>query len=157
MRWEELKTQIYHEDGSLRDIFIRNVNRNDWKHWADYVNSNNKVDFEIRNVVVSDKINFDAIVTFWEGQIQECPFASIYLNNVIVKIYFDESEIEMDIDPREIKTIKDHETFLGYLKNISTLLGKSIEVTEENAQDPKEVLIIINGEQVNFPHLINGR
>lgn len=152
MTWEDLKKHIYHEDGSLRDIYIRNVTSEDWIRWVDFVNSSYTVDFEIGGKPKGNKIDFSTVAAYWQHVDQECPSASIYLGNIIVKTYFfREDEIENDIAPREIKTVEDHKKLVAYLKSVSNLLGKPVELTEENYSDPHEVLMIINGEQVTFP------
>jgi len=152
MSWEELKRRIYHEDGSLRDIYIRNITPDDWKRWVDYVNSSYVVDFEVGNTVRRNKIDFEVVVAYWKGQEHQCPSASIHIGNIIVKTYFFvENEIENDIAPKEITTLQDHERIIEYLKNISKLLGRPVELTEENYQDPKELLMVVHEEQVIFP------
>jgi len=34
MAWENIKQNIYYSDGSLRDIYILNSTRADWKKWV---------------------------------------------------------------------------------------------------------------------------
>lgn len=152
MNWEELKKTIYQENGSLRDIYIRNITHDDWKLWIDFVNTNYIISFEIAGTRKGNNIDFDTVTAYWQNPDQNCPSATIYLEEIIVKTYFlDETEIENDITPNDIKTPKNHESLLAYLKNISNLIGKQVELTEENYQDLKDVLMIVSGDQVFFP------
>jgi hypothetical protein len=152
MNWKKLKSRIYHEDGSLRDIYIRDVTPDDWRHWADYVNSNYPIDFLIGGTYIGNKISFDSIADYWKDSDQEYPSASIHLGNIIVNTFFsNENEIENDITPREIRSLEDHQRLLEYLKSISILLNRPVELTEENYRDPKEILIVVDGERVTYP------
>jgi hypothetical protein len=154
MKWEELKEIIYHEDGSLRDIYIRDVTSDEWRRWIEYVNANYPIDFEIHSRPSGNKIDFRAVAAYWQETEEECPSASIRLGDIIIKTYFFlENEIENDITPKEIKTFEDHERLVKYLKEVSLLLGKPVEVTEENYQEPHEILMIVKGEQVIFPKI----
>ena len=151
MNWEELKNHVYYHDGSLRDIYIRNVTQDEWRRWAEYVSSNYPVDFKLGGTHAGNKINFDSVVSYWQDSNQENPSASIRLGAIIVNtFFFDENEIENDITPTEIKTLEDHLRFLEYLRNISILLNRPVELTEESYQDVKEVLMVVDGEKVTF-------
>ena len=153
MDWKDLKSRIYHEDGSLRDIFIRNLTLDDWKRWADYVNGNYAVDFFIAHSPCGNQIDFDAVAAYFQDPSRVYPAASIHLEGMVMHVNFWNDEMECDIAPIEIKSMQDHETLLDYLKSISGLLGRCIELTEENPGDPKEILMIVDGERVVFPGL----
>jgi hypothetical protein len=43
MEWKELKEKVYYLDGSLRDIYIHNTTKEDWKIWADFVNEHYRI------------------------------------------------------------------------------------------------------------------
>lgn len=154
MKWEDLKSNVYHEDGSLRDIYIRNVTLDDWRRWIDYINSNHQVEFKIGSTLQGNRIDLDLVTAYWKDAEQEGLSASINLGDIIVNcFFFDKYEIENDITPKEIKLLEDHEKLLEYLKSISILLGMRVELTEENCRDAREVLIEVEGEKVAFPNL----
>lgn len=153
MNWQEIKERIYHENGSLRDIYIRKVTPDDWKRWIDFVNKNYRIDFKIGNTLKGDKIEYDVIAAYWNDPGQECPSAAIHLDNVIIKAYFfDENEIEHDITPIEIKSLKDHESLLEYLKSVSALLNRPVELTQENPRESKDVLMTVDERRATFPN-----
>lgn len=154
MKWEDIKINIYHEDGSLRDIYIRNVTLDDWRRWVEYVNINFRIDFKIGSAHLGNKIDFDLVIAYWKDDKHEDLSACINLGDIIVNcFFFDKNEIENDITPKEIKSLEDHEKLLEYLKNISILLGRRVELTEENCRDAREGLIVVEGEKVIFPNL----
>ena len=152
MNWEDLKKHVYYQDGSLRDIYVRNISSEDWKSWANFVNANFLVEFKIGNFHSSDKIHFDTVVDYWSKSDQESRSASICLGHITVKTYFFvDNELESDITPTEIHSLVDHLKLVEYLKNVSELLGRPVEMTEEKYNEPCEVLMIVKGEEVVFP------
>jgi hypothetical protein len=50
--------------------------------------------------------------------------------------FFDDTEIENDIDPRDFESPIDHDRVVSYLKDISILLNKEVFVTDENIMGP---------------------
>ncbi len=152
MTWVELKKKVYNEDGALRDIYIRDVTADDWRCWVNHINSRHRAYFEVGGVSKSDKIDFEAILDYWQNPQQEYLSASIHLGEILIRVYFnDKTEIENDINPREIRSIEDHQRLLSFLKGISIAVGKTVELTMEYYQDPIEKLMIVEGDQVSFP------
>ncbi|MBT1710605.1 hypothetical protein KK062_20345 [Fulvivirgaceae bacterium PWU5] len=136
MHWQELKDKIYFEDGSLRDIYVLNTTKTDWKKWIDLVNEKYIVEFyDAKTESTSDKIDLKIVEEYWESNDRETIQAKIKLNSIIIMCYFfDDGEIENDIDPRGFKSMIDHDNFLNYLNDISVLLNKEVYVTDENTQ-----------------------
>lgn len=46
--------------------------------------------------------------------------------------FFCDEEIEMDIDPREVKNIESWNKLINVLKNLSRYIGKKGKITPEN-------------------------
>lgn len=156
MNWQDLKKYVYHEDGSLRDVYIRNSGIDDWKRWIEFVNSKYNLSFEIGDKIASNRISFDPVTKFWNDPKSERPKARIYLGHITVHSYFfGVDEIDNDIDPSEIQTLKDHELIVAYLMAISKALGKPVELTEENCSNSKQVLLLIDGDKINFPDILH--
>lgn len=138
MHWTDLKKRIYFEDGSLRDIYVLGTTTTDWEKWADLVNRKYRVEFwDAKTDLRTDKIDFETVKEYWASNGQrEVVTATINLQLITVKChFFDDSEIENDIDPREFRTVDDHTKLIQYLNDISVTLDKDVIVTEENAQD----------------------
>ncbi|HEY3402939.1 MAG TPA: hypothetical protein VGK59_06110, partial [Ohtaekwangia sp.] len=138
MHWTDLKKRIYFEDGSLRDIYVLGTTTMDWEKWADLVNKKYRVEFwDAKTDLRTDKIDFATVKEYWESNGQrEVVTATINLDSIVVKCYFfDDSEIENDIDPREFRTLDDHIKLIQYLNDISVALDKDVIVTDENTQD----------------------
>ena len=151
MDWEKLNKTVYYEDGSLRDVYIYDTTINDWKKWIEYTNKNFSVTFlNMSNEATSDKIDFNEVVKYWRGENEDGVSASININGVNLKCYFNmENEIEMDFSPKEIRNIIDHNNLVEYLKACSTILEKPVVATAEMAED--EILFTIDNGDIFLP------
>lgn len=149
MHWTELKKHIYFEDGSWRDIYVLDTKIDDWEKWVDLVNNRYQVEFwDAKTDVTTDKIDFTSVQEYWNSHGQrEVVTAKINLDPITVKChFFDDSEIENDIDPSEIKSQVDHDRLITYLNDISTLLDKEVLLTDENTTN--SILIRVKGGQL---------
>ena len=153
--WEELRRGIYHVDGSYRDVYVLNANREDWDKWIAFVNSHYPIRWEaegLNDKNPSDTIGASFIVQRWDmGMEQLTVIARVFLKQVQVNChFFIDTEIENDIDPKEVQSIEDHERILAYLIGISTTLGKEVILTEENTEEA--VLIRVNGSSIQLTY-----
>jgi hypothetical protein len=149
--WQEIKQNVYHEDGSLRDIYVNDTTLEDWRKWIDFVNQNylvkvysataelNFIDFQhVKNYFKSDSDDTSGLtaVIFLKTDIEiNCHF-------------FWEGEIENDFQPGEIQTYEQHLAILKYLKDISRRLEKKVILTAESMKDI--ILIEIEGDNVKY-------
>lgn len=122
MDWAVLKDKVYFNDGSLRDIYVRDVNEDDWRKWIDFVNGNYIVSFKIyEGEEVAPKIEFDRVLQFWNGDRDSGAMATIFVGRAKVNTFFFENgELDNDITPTEFLSIDDHNLLMNYLKAIST-------------------------------------
>ncbi|MFD0975358.1 hypothetical protein [Salinimicrobium gaetbulicola] len=137
--WKTLKEEIYFEDGTLRDIYISKTDKTDWERWCKLVNENFDVKFyDGLTRKKGTRINIERVFEFWNDpdKFFDSNNATISLGNIKVKCYFfSEKEIENDIEPREVKTEKDHLNLIGYLKAISETLDKDVVLSSENLKE----------------------
>jgi hypothetical protein len=149
--WRTLKNKIYFEDGSLRDIYVFGTDIHDWRKWADLMNEKYKVEFyDAKTELTKDKIDFGTVEECWTQKDREWITATIKLGAVNIRChFFIDSEIENDIDPRELKSLDDHSNVLKYLRDISVTLDKDVFVTTENTEDDKLISVreneVVNG------------
>jgi|688.fasta_scaffold483029_1 hypothetical protein len=141
--WRTLKNKIYFEDGSLRDIYVFGTDIHDWRKWADLMNEKYKVEFyDAKTELTKDKIDFGTVEECWTQKDREWITATIKLGAVNIRChFFIDSEIENDIDPRELKSLDDHSNVLKYLRDISVTLDKDVFVTTENTEDDKLISV----------------
>ncbi|WP_210487134.1 hypothetical protein [Rufibacter aurantiacus] len=141
--WETLKEEIYFVDGSLRDIYVFDTDKEDWKRWAIYVNENFTVQFfNGRTLKMEDRINIDDLLLYFTNpaDFTEVNKASIIFGNIYINcILFWEPEMESDIDPREVQSLEDHQAIVGYMKSVAKVLNKKVILTLEAI---KELVLI---------------
>ncbi|KAA9326036.1 hypothetical protein [Adhaeribacter soli] len=140
--WKTIKEEIYYEDGSLRDIYIFDTNKEDWKAWSNLVNEKYKVEFyNGRTQKTETRIEVNELLKYFTApeDFKDVNKAYIRLGEVTIvcQVHY-ESEMESDIDPKEVKTEGDHLAILEYLKEISSTLKKKVIVTSE--MTPRAVL-----------------
>lgn len=150
LEWNKLKEEIYYWDGSWRDIYILDIDGVDWEKWVDYVNRNYVISWYNGKVGIKEsQINFDVINGYLKGEHDLYSSANIFIGSIQINChFFSESEIENDIDPREITSITDHEKIIKYMTDLSILLEKDIILTSEN--DPQDVLIKVNNTSLTI-------
>src|SRR5690349_2034119 len=119
MNWEELKRQIYLEDGSLRDIYMFGTSSNDWEKWVNLVNEKYEVEFfDEKTNSKKDKIDFSVVQDYWSDSGRGLVSATVKVGTVNVQcLFFDNCEIENDIDPKEFRSLEDHRNLIGYLRD----------------------------------------
>ena len=152
MNWDELRNGMYHIDGSWRDIYVLNTTKEDWHRWIEYVNTNYEVSWyadDYNSGIAVDTIDSQFINCRWDSK--HCATTvSVLLGKVQINChFFTESQIENDIDPREIKSLDDHKRVMEYMKSVYNLLGKEVILTEENSEDA--IWIKVNGNDIDFP------
>ena len=157
---EELQQHVYYVDGSWRDIYVLNASRVDWKIWADFVNANYRLEFT--EVTDSDNIrhnhiDFAAMEHLWNGHGQANMLtATFFVGEIPIRCYFfQDDEIENDIDPRMITSYAVHQQLMDYMTRLSQALGKEVVLTPENdtpqrsaEQEQWQPLLSVNGEQI---------
>ncbi len=151
MKWKEIQEKLYYLDGSLRDIYVKETNIEDNQKWINYVNSNFRIEcFNETENKVEKKIDFNLVKRFWERDLEYVVCGKVFIdeNIQINNHFFCYSEIENDIDPREIKTIEDHNGIVDYMKKISNLLNKSVILTPENT--PEIILMKIENDLISI-------
>jgi hypothetical protein len=151
MNWNQLKNKIYAWDGGWLDIYVRDTTTKDWEKWTQYVNQNFRIDwYNGQTERDESKIDFTVIQEYWDGNHDLCSTAKVFIDdNIQVNShFFDNEEIENDIDPREFKTIEDHNKLIDYLKGLSKILDSEVTVTPENCPDIE--LMKIKGESVEI-------
>src|ERR1700761_2724248 len=103
MNWEELRINVYYLDGSLRDICVYHTTKDDWAKWVDYVNEFYPLEWYNGNTGYTEsKIDFPVILEYWNGNLDLCSTAKIFIGKIQVNAhFFDDEEFENDISPKE--------------------------------------------------------
>lgn len=136
--WKEIKW-IFEPDGSLRDIYVKNVTIEDWKILIDYLNASYIIKYGSANdnkiANKADKDYLIKLLTNGAGEM-ELKTVSIIIENIIINTHFFTIDvIEFDIEPREINSETNYEKLIGFMNKISRILTKPLILTGENQID----------------------
>lgn len=136
--WEEIKW-IFEPDGTLRDIYVENVDIKDWKILIDYLNANHIVKYgpSDDNKIINriDKDYLIQLLTDNTGKM-ELRTVSIIIDSIIINTHFFKvGEIEFDIEPKEINSVANYEKVLNFMNEISRILNKQLILTGENQSE----------------------
>jgi hypothetical protein len=132
--WLEVK-EDFEADGSLRDIYVLGICVDDWNALIKKVKHES---FQFKFVHGSSEQalpgNFYKIK---ELQQTNPTTLCIWLdNNIQVNChFFMETEIELDVSPREIKSSAEYKTLTSFMKWLSNTLRKPAILTHEGSQD----------------------
>lgn len=132
--WENIKW-IFEKDGTLRDIYVQNIEISDWEKLIELLNSEYKISYGNNEENFSNQIDLDYVKKMFADETGELEikFARIDLNgNLIVCHFFLEDQIEFDISPSKIKSINELNLILEFMKSVSKKLNKEITLCGEN-------------------------
>lgn len=130
--WDDIEW-IFEQDGSLRDIYVQDVTLFDWEKLIDFLNLNYPLKFGEDG---SNQIDKEYVVRYLNDETgeMESELLRIDLSGINIHCYFFlPDQIEFDIDPKEIKTIKDFEIIENFMISISKILSNQVTLTGENS------------------------
>lgn len=135
-------THVFYIDGSLRDIYIKDVSIGDWQTLLDYLQTNNfDVEFYSEGEIVKN-LFYDAEKIFnlrYSGE--GVPWMTVRLDKVKVNCYFfDDNEIEFDIDPKEITDLYSVNLISEFMIKLANILNKEVILTPES--EPEYPMLI---------------
>lgn len=126
---------IFENDGALRDIYVQNTTVSDWEKVIDLLNSKYQITFGVYQDDLKNKIDIDFVRTMFKDETGELETktATIDLNGIVIKCYFFiENQIEFDITPTDIKSVKELNNLINFMKSISLRLGKQVTLCGQN-------------------------
>lgn len=142
--WENIKW-IFEKDGSLRDIYVQNVEISDWEKLIELLNSKYKISYGNEEKNCSNQIDLDYVKKMFADETGklEMKFGRIDLNGILIVCHFIlEEQIEFDICPTEINSIHELNLILEFMKSVSKKLNKKITLCGE--MEPEFPLIKID-------------
>ena len=121
---------LWERDGSFRDVCIFDASANDWNVLCDlareyghrYTNDGSEKPLPEVHGIFENR-NGSHLLQITVGRV----FANCH--------FFVPTEIELDLDPREINDAQDHTEVLLFLERLSERTSKTVTVTAENAED----------------------
>lgn len=132
--WEDIRW-LFEADGSLRDIYIQDVNLLDWEKLIDFINLHYDITFGNTDAKQIDKVYVINYLKDETGEM-ECQSLRINLNGITIRCYFFlAQQIEFSFSPEEIRTINDFEYIESFMTAISQTLNTQVTLTKENTPE----------------------
>lgn len=127
------RRQAFHRDGSLRDIYVRNVTMEHWETFLDLIRSS---DFGYRYTRDGSTARLPSTAAQILGDSSATHNLAIELGGVTACChFFAEDEIELDIDPREVRSPIVERQVLKFMALLGAELDRDVILTEENLRD----------------------
>ena len=154
--WEDCKIEFV-TDELLRDVYVFGTTLDDWQTFLDFVRSGPCSFAYFVDNAPAVLPNEAAAIFRTRAEASVC--LSVYLNSVIrVNVhFFDETEIELDIQASEIQTEAHADLLFGFLREVSRVLDKEAVLTSEGAPDDVIFRFTPSGEMQHFPALTAGQ
>jgi len=126
--WDLVKGDFAH-DGALRDIYVLNTSAADWQRMIELVR-----DYAPEFAIGGQSADFPAEMrSLWQDKTAETSFMRFKISGIMFHCFFyQEEEIEFDIEPREVASAEHLEALLGFLRRLGDVLGKTVILTSEN-------------------------
>jgi hypothetical protein len=134
-KWSDVQG-AWKVDGALRDIYVHATTRLDWQQaldlvrergWAASYSEDGKLVEMPTDVGEIFRRRGAEVGVLW----QITPSAGVRINSHL----FDESEIEFDLDPKEIVGQVELDVVCEFVRSVGRALTKRVLVTEENSPD----------------------
>ncbi|MGE5397575.1 MAG: hypothetical protein ACM3MK_08610 [Chitinophagales bacterium] len=125
--------EVFYIDGSLRDIYIKNTTIDDWQKALNLLCAKaNKLEFYQDGVLMIDN-KYKALDIFKIREQEIAVLMVIRIGSVNIHChFFDEQEIEFDIDPKEVIEWSQFELIISFIRELAEVLGKEVILTPEN-------------------------
>ncbi|WP_431261066.1 hypothetical protein ACQ86G_13725 [Roseateles chitinivorans] len=125
---------LWTQDGSLRDVLIREATLPDWAALLDLARRH-AFDYQVDGVAMALPSAERIFASRDVSHLLRIRIGQADLNC----LFYLHDEIELDIDPRQVVELETHQALLGFLADLATATGKTVDITEENA--PEFVLL----------------
>lgn len=143
--WHSVQ-QEFKPDGALRDVYVAPASLFLWNKFIEWIaRAGYRSEFWHGESKKALPREFNEIKSF---QLTDPTTLKIFLSaGVQINChFFTEEEIELDVDPREIRDRESFDSLLGFLRAMANALEKNVRVTYENT--PEDVLFFIEHESV---------
>jgi hypothetical protein len=133
MDWQKYKDE-FTCDGSLRDIYVLKTNINNWQQFLDFLRSSNIP----HRFGGEDNLEYlNDLASYFEERSQHGSLIlSIDLNGVILNChFFIETEIELDLDPKDVTDEGKASGVFKFMENLSETLSIPVRLTPENTEN----------------------
>jgi hypothetical protein len=122
---------LWEPDGSLRDIYVFGTTESDWRSFLELTTYNDSRYYRFNG----EEQSMPSVADIFSNREGTHLFA-FELRGVWVHChFFIPTEIELDLQPREVKGQAEHEAILNFAQSLSEKLGKTAFITPENGPE----------------------
>lgn len=134
LTWDEYKS-AFEWEGHYRDIYVLETDIKHWKTLLEYLAEGHyPLKYSVNDVELPLDTNAWQIFRLWKTD--KRANMSIDVSGIVVNChFFDQNEIEFDIDPREVTDESKALAIFEFMSQIGAELQKDVFLTEENAQE----------------------
>ncbi|WP_075617936.1 hypothetical protein [Paenisporosarcina indica] len=144
----EVLDKVFLNDGSLRDIYVLDVDINDWQKFLDWILISHWGIAFYKDGQVKVYEETDAAHFFNEKKNHTIQM-SIDIKGILINChFFSEDELEFDIQPKEVGSTTEAIEVFQFMKKLSKILGKVSILTEENSPEYPLVTVKSDGELI---------
>lgn len=123
------------DGSSVWDVYVLGTDLSDWQRFLDWLRASGLPLSFVRGAA-SEAVPDEVIDAIAPREDQDICTLSIDPDGMrIYSHFFIESEIELDLDPRDVRNASDLARLQVFLTGMAGLLGKTVLVTPENGQD----------------------
>ncbi len=131
MKWESYKHE-FEFDGSWLDIYVLNVEVADWRLTVDMLESK---EYQHQLYINGEKSSFPlSAEDIIDKRDDIWAYASFKVNSIQLNChFFDETQIEFDLDPRDVKSELEAQHIFSFMRRLGQLLNREVILTPENS------------------------
>ncbi len=134
----ELETSIeniFEMDGSLRDFYILKTDKIIWDKFLDFLRDE-AITLELYIDNHLSKISNLSIQKIFEFRKKSSVLLKVIIGDIIINcFFFDEEEIEFDIDPKQFQSEDDRKMLFDFIDKMASVMNREIILTEENFKE----------------------
>ena len=132
MTWTQIASE-FAWDGSWRDIYIVGSTIDDWQRILDALLDHSPPPLlYIDGAAAPFPPNAKAI---FEQRRVSSPLLQVAAGNVVLNChFFDDEEVEFDLDPREVRDEEDLRAITDFMSRMANATGKATVLTHENTK-----------------------
>jgi hypothetical protein len=145
---EDVLTNVFFDDGSLRDIYIEQTNLNDWISIWEFVKglsisingeteTINGIPEDVSEIFKARKEVSIYLTIDYKGVVFNCHFFCI-------------EEIEFNVCPRGINNLMEAKAVFDFMEKLSNLLCKDVSISIENFKEDPLITVTSKGEYITY-------
>jgi hypothetical protein len=133
MDWQSIAS-AFEADGSLRDIYVLETSMAEWQ----------KVCQALRKLQPPPLFSIDGteqplpqdIADIFAGRSEHSPLLSVNVGELLINShFFQDDEIEFDIDPKEVVSLRQVEDIAAFMQMLGDAADRTVILTTENTKE----------------------